>query len=65
MTDTEARALLEQALSLTGMSLRAFAEVLMVRDERTVRRWRAGDTEIPDVAVTRLRAIIREHSTGR
>lgn len=65
MSEEEARALLERALTLTGCSVRAFAEVHMVRDERTVRRWRSGDVAIPDVAQTRLRAIIREHEAAK
>lgn len=58
MADTDARDLLEQAIAKTGLSLRSFAEVHMVRDERTVRRWRSGDVPIPDVAIRRLEQII-------
>lgn len=59
MSDDDARELLERALAVTGCSLRAFAEVHMVRDERTVRRWRSGDVPIPEVAQVKLHAIVR------
>ncbi len=55
-----AQDLLERALAKSGMSLTAFAEDVMVRDARTVRRWRAGDVEIPDIAVRRLEQFVRE-----
>ena len=59
MADDERRELLERAIAKTGLSLRSFAEVHMVRDERTVRRWRSGEVPIPDVAVRRLEQIVR------
>lgn len=59
-TAEDPRELLERALEVTGLSLRSFAERLMIRDERTVRRWRAGDVPIPEVAQRKLREIIRE-----
>lgn len=61
MTD-DGQALLEEALALTEMSLVAFAEVHMVRDARTVRRWRSGEIPIPEVARVKLRTLIRELS---
>ena len=42
------------------LSLRSFAETVMVRDERTVRRWRAGTVPIPAVATRRLEQYMRE-----
>lgn len=56
----EPRELLEAALAKSGMSLTAFAEDIMVRDARTVRRWRAGDIEIPAVALRKLEIFLRE-----
>jgi hypothetical protein len=48
------RAILEQALATEGLSLRVLAERLMGRDERTVRRWRAGDIAVPPHAAAWL-----------
>lgn len=59
MRPDDPRELLERALVITGCSLRSFAESHMVRDERTVRRWRSGKSPIPEVAQVRLRQIIR------
>lgn len=42
------------AIRRSGMSARRWAEQMMVRDERTVRRWVAGDIDIPDVALRRI-----------
>lgn len=60
MGETDHRELLERALAVTGLSLRSFAESVVIRDERTVRRWRAGDSPIPDVAARRLEQVLRE-----
>ena len=46
--------LLEQSIRTSGLSARRFAEEIVTRDERTVRRWLAGDTAIPAVVVRRL-----------
>lgn len=54
--------LLESALALSGLSLRAFAEDLLVRDERTVRRWRSGEIAIPAIARRWLTRYVREQS---
>lgn len=42
--------LIREAVAASGLSARRFAERIMARDERTIRRWVAGDTEIPPVA---------------
>ncbi len=47
MTDSE---LVRDAIEASGLSARRFAERIMARDERTIRRWVAGDTEIPPIA---------------
>jgi DNA-binding transcriptional regulator YiaG len=47
--------LLERALAKSGLSLRKFAEQLVARDERTVRRWREGSQTIPETALRWMR----------
>jgi hypothetical protein len=47
VTDTE---LILNAVEASGLSARRFAERVMSRDERTIRRWMAGEIPIPDVA---------------
>jgi hypothetical protein len=39
--------LLRNAIDRSGLSARAFASDVLLRDERTVRRWLAGDSPIP------------------
>jgi hypothetical protein len=51
MTD---RDLLELAIKRSGLSARAFAREIW-RDERTVRRWLAGDSPVPKCVTDRLR----------
>ncbi len=57
---SEAQALLERAIAKSGLSLRSFAETELARDERTVRRWRNGSGEIPDVVRVWLVRYLRE-----
>jgi hypothetical protein len=52
---TDPRALLEAAVARSGLSLRAFARERLARDERTARRWRAGETPIPEAVLRWLR----------
>jgi hypothetical protein len=52
MTDRE---LLERTIARSGLSARAFARDILWRDERTVRRWLAGDSPVPAVVADRLR----------
>lgn len=40
--------LLRSAIERSGFSARAFATDVLLRDERTVRRWLAGDSPIPE-----------------
>lgn len=63
----EARVTLEAALTRSGLSLRAFAERVVSRDERTVRRWRSGDAPIPEHADEWLRQYVagRVRVSGR
>jgi hypothetical protein len=43
MTTQKVRRLLKRRIRESGLSNRKFAERWMVRDERTVRRWLAGE----------------------
>lgn len=47
VSDTE---LIAAAIEASGMSARRFAERVLSRDERTIRRWQAGDIAIPEIA---------------
>lgn len=51
MTDQE---LIDQAIDASGLSARRFAERVMTRDERTIRRWVSGEQEMPEVARRRV-----------
>lgn len=46
MTDRE---LIREAVNASGLSTRAWAESVAWRSDRTVRRWLAEDSPIPDV----------------
>lgn len=50
-TRTESIVLLRSAIKRSGLSARKFATEILVRDERTVRRWLAGDAPIPDAVL--------------
>lgn len=39
--------LLRSCIKASGLSARRFAREVLIRDERTIRRWLAGDTAIP------------------
>lgn len=58
MTD---RDLIHAAMESTGLSARALSRVLDV-DERTVRRWLAGDRPMPGPARQLCRALATEPS---
>jgi DNA-binding transcriptional regulator YiaG len=47
---TSDRELLAALIAASGLTAAAFARLVLGRDERTVRRWQSGDTEIPDSA---------------
>jgi hypothetical protein len=53
MNDPE---LLAAAIKASGLSARQYAERVLVRDERTIRRWLAGDSPIPKVVREMLEA---------
>lgn len=50
--------LLDIAIAASGLSARAFAALIEV-DERTVRRWKADEREIPGPVIVICRAILR------
>lgn len=62
MTDTE---LLTQAIEASGMSARRFAVRVLIRDERTVRRWLAGDSPLPRPVRDFLATYIDEQRAAR
>ena len=43
--------LLVAAIEASGLSAREYAVTVLLRDERTVRRWLAGDSPIPDPVI--------------
>jgi hypothetical protein len=48
--------LLRKAIERSGLSARAFARDVLLRDERTVRRWLAGDSPIPEPVINFLKS---------
>lgn len=44
-------AALRSAIEASGLSARQYAADVLLRDERTVRRWLAGDSPIPDPVI--------------
>lgn len=54
-------ALLRAAIEASGLSARRFAVEVLAVDERTVRRWIAGDREMPGPAVQICRLILDGH----
>lgn len=57
----EETALLRSVIDHSGLSAREWAKSVAWRDERTVRRWLAGDSPIPEIVLDRIRAI---HARG-
>jgi len=50
-TREEAIALLRRAINRSGFSNRQFAEQVLARDERTIRRWLSGKIAIPAAVI--------------
>lgn len=48
---TDAIKLLRRTIKASGLSNRRFAEEILSRDERTIRRWLSGETAIPQIVV--------------
>jgi ribosome-binding protein aMBF1 (putative translation factor) len=42
--------LIRAAVEASGLSARRFAERILSRDERTIRRWQSGVIDIPPIA---------------
>lgn len=55
---------LRAAIAASGLSARQFAVRVMGRDERTVRRWLAGET-MPDTALAWLARLAKVTDSGR
>lgn len=47
----DAVTLLRTSIEASGLSARRYAAEVLLRDERTVRRWLAGDSPIPEPVV--------------
>lgn len=50
--------LIKAAIGASGLSARRFAVQVLIRDERTVRRWLAGDSPLPRAVKDKLLAIL-------
>jgi hypothetical protein len=55
--------LLQRAIELSGMSARQFAIQVLIRDERTVRKWLHADSEVPDVVRDFLMTYLQDRET--
>jgi len=53
-THTEIIELLKKRIEESGLSVRQFAIQVLVREDRTVRRWLAGDSPVPNMVVSWL-----------
>ena len=64
MTDDEQRAadmaLIRAAITASGLSTRRFATEVLIREERTIRRWLAGHAPIPKQVRIYLETRIRD-----
>jgi hypothetical protein len=56
MTDAE---LLRAAIQASGLSARKFAVQVLIRDERTIRRWLAGTNFIPQTVKAKLLELLK------
>ena len=45
---------LREAIRASGLSITEYARSVLVRDPRTVRRWLAGDRQIPRAVLERI-----------
>lgn len=59
MTQEAARELLELAIAQTQLSARAFSHVMSV-DERTIRRWLAGERDVPGPVIQLCRLLVSD-----
>lgn len=51
MTQTQARKALRAAIKASGLSQTKYAELVLLRDRRTISRWLKGDNDIPEKVV--------------
>lgn len=58
MTDMTDAELLRAAIDASGLSARQFAVRTLVRDERQIRRWLAGESDLPAPVRNRCLAIV-------
>lgn len=58
-------ALLTKAIEASGMSARRFAVRVLIRDERTVRRWLAEKSPMPKPVRDFLTAYVEDHRLAR
>lgn len=56
--------LIRAAIEVSGLSARKYAEMVLVRDERTVRRWAAGQSPIPKIVRQMLLAELAKPKRG-
>lgn len=52
--------LIRAAIAASGLSARQYAERVMIRDERTIRRWSSGVSPIPNIVRAVLLAQVAE-----
>ena len=62
VTDSE---LIQAAIKASGLSARKYAELVLLRDERTVRRWVSGESPIPKIVREMLLAQVAKRGTER
>lgn len=56
--------LLSQAIEASGLSVRRFADEVLVRNPRTVWRWLAGENSLPEAVREKCKAIIADPPKG-
>ena len=56
-----ARATLRAAIRSSGMPAEQYARRILIRDDRLVRRWLAGETAIPEAVITFLDPEMQSH----
>jgi hypothetical protein len=64
ITQTEAVQLLRTVINASGLSDRQWAMKVAWRDERTIRRWLAGDAPIPKMVIYHLLALHARDGDG-
>jgi DNA-binding transcriptional regulator YiaG len=56
---------LKSARQTLGLSAEGFAKLIRVESGRTVRRWEAGDRDIPGPVTVLIEAILANHEVRR